>query len=297
VTNRLNLRLLLWFTRVADAGGIQRAARQYGMEESFFLERLSALEHELGVALFMSDGDRLLPTEAGARLHEHAIDLLSRVRTAGEQVQRIAHNPAEMAILGVPPSIALSITSRVAREFRTALPDAKLRIIEGMSGYLREWLATGRIDVAILYESPNISGETLTREALHIIGTRELLGTCDAFPFRNLGSVPVILPGPFHGLRNLVNRHAEQHNLKLDVVMEANSLNLMLDLAAQGAGCTILPVNVLDTRNPAYSGLRGVPLVSPSIYRGVTLSTSTNKPVSPAIKGLLQLVRNEIRKR
>jgi LysR family nitrogen assimilation transcriptional regulator len=292
----LNLKQLQWFIRIAEAGSIEKAAAAHAADAASIAEQLYALERSLNVDLFMERGGLQLPTEAGTRLYEHAVDLLSRTRTACDQVQRVARNPAEMAILGIPPTLTSSLIPAVSREFRRLLPTAKLRIVEGMSGYIREWLATGRIDVGILYESPNVTGEILTREVLYLVGDRSLLPEGDDFPFTKLGSLPLILPSQPHGLRTLINRYAEQYGLKLNTVVESNSMDLMLDLAARKQGLTILPISVLNAPNPAYASLRGMRLASPAIYRGVVLATSTNKPVSPAIRTLLQVVRSEIRR-
>lgn len=296
LTGYLNLKQLQWFTRIADSGGAERAAVAYAADPAAIAAELYALERSLNVELFTDRGGFHILTEAGARLYEHAVDLLSRTRTACDQVERVARNPAEMAILGIPSSFAMSLTPAVSREFRKALPTAKLRIVEGMSGYIREWLAMGRIDVGILYESPNTTAETLTREALYLLGPDRLLPQGDEFAFTQLGSVPLILPSQPHGLRTLINRYAEQYALKLNIVVEANSMDLMLDLAAGEQGFTILPKAVLDTANPAYAGLRAMRLASPHIYRGVLLATSTNKPISPAIRTLLEVVRNEAKR-
>ncbi|TCT08880.1 LysR substrate-binding domain-containing protein [Paralcaligenes ureilyticus] len=294
--NYLNLEHLFWFTRIVEAGGLHRASTAFVVPLNILEQRVRDLGRELGVELFTIKGSTEVLTEAGTRLYEHAVDLLSRTRTACNQVERVARNPAEMAIVGLPPTLALSLTAAMSREFRKALPTAKLRFVEGMSGYIREWLATGRIDVGVLYDSPNVLGEKLWKEALYVIGDPSLLPENGDFPFTGLGSLPLILPSPAHGLRLLINRYAEQHSMKLNVILEASSLNMTLDLVAQKLGCTILPHTVLCDTHPVYAGLRCRMLTNPSIYRGIVLATSTNKPVSPAIRALLQVARAEIRR-
>jgi len=294
--NYLSLEKLSWFTRVVEAKGLGKASILFNRPEHELDQCIHELSSELGVELFTAKGSDLILTEAGTRLYEHAVDLLSRTRTARDQVDRAARNPAEMAILGLPPTLALSLAAIISHEFRQMLPTAKLRFVEGMSGYIREWLATGRIDVGILYESPNALGEKLWREALCIIGDPIFLPEDGDFPFIGLGSLPLILPGLPHGLRLLANRYAEQHNLKLNVILEVGSLNMILDVVSQKLGCTILPSSVLRDTYPVYAGLKCRLLTNPSLHRDIVLATSTNKPVSPAIRALLQVVRTEIRR-
>lgn len=294
--NYLNLERLFWFTQIVESGGLSQASAASNIPLNILEQRIRDLGRELGIELFTTKGDAEVLTEAGTRLYEHAVDLLSLTRTACNQVERVARNPAEMAIVGLPPTLAISLTAAISREFRKALPAAKLRFVEGMSGYIREWLATGRIDVGVLYDSHNVPGEKLWKEALYVVGDPSLLPQSEGFPFTRLGSLPLILPGPLHGLRMLINRYAEQHTMKLNVILEVSSFNMTLDLVAQRLACTVLPHTVLRDMQPVYAGLKCQMLTNPSIYRGIVLATSTNKPVSPAIRTLLQVARAEIRR-
>ena len=47
------------------------------------------------------------------------------------------------------------------RQFRAEFPKVSLGVMEGFSGHVLEWLTTGRIDVAVLYNAPRTSAHPL----------------------------------------------------------------------------------------------------------------------------------------
>lgn len=60
------------FCATADAGSLSSAARRLGLTQPTLSRQIAALESSLGVALFERIGRRLVPTEVGMSLVEHA---------------------------------------------------------------------------------------------------------------------------------------------------------------------------------------------------------------------------------
>ncbi|HEY9090450.1 LysR family transcriptional regulator [Parasphingorhabdus sp.] len=74
------------FVEVADTGGISAAARRLGLSKSIVSRRLSRLEDELGVQLFLRTTRGAALTEAGVTFHEHAVRVGTEIETALEMV-------------------------------------------------------------------------------------------------------------------------------------------------------------------------------------------------------------------
>lgn len=71
------------FLAVAEAGSLSAGARLLGLTQPTLGRQITALEKELGVALFIREG-------RGLRLTKGGTDLLQHVRTMGEAADRIA---------------------------------------------------------------------------------------------------------------------------------------------------------------------------------------------------------------
>ena len=66
-------------------------------------------------------------------------------------------SPSGKLILGLPPTAGAILSVPLIQRFRETYPRVKLKVQEGYSGHVLEWLSTGRIDVAVLYDAPKTS--------------------------------------------------------------------------------------------------------------------------------------------
>ena len=60
--------------------------------------------------------------------------------------------------VGMPPSIARTLAVPLIHAFREHMPEASLSITEALSTGMRESLASGRLDIAVLY-NPGTSSD------------------------------------------------------------------------------------------------------------------------------------------
>jgi len=255
---------------------------------------ISQLETNLGVRLFERDTPYLQLTQAGQRLQQNGMELLANSNAAFNSVVDIARNPAQLATFATTPTVTAVLASPIAISFHRALPFARLRFIEGMSGHIREWLATGRVDVGVLYESHGLVGDRLWSDRLCLVADESLVGTQPSIEFGQLAQLPLVLPSPAHGLRQLVDRFAEKHGVKLDVRIEGDSLNALIDWVIEGLGAAILPEVAVTTHHRRSPTMRCVPIVSPSIESHLVLSTASNKHTSATVRTLLKVIREEV---
>lgn len=287
-----DLQQLYRLVQIAKHGGIAKAAAALGTSTASLTRSIASLEAEFRAKLLVRHGQGMALTPAGVRLRDRSVEILSRVRSAQAEARHVAANPTTTTILGMPPTAAAMLANAVALRFRQTLPNAKLKFSDGFSGHIREWLASGRIDVGLLYGTSGVLGDMLWREELHLIGHPQILaGLGHRCKFRELAELPLILPSPQHGLRQLVNKHAQSHEVDLRVAVEVDSLATIVDLIQIKSGVTILPAAALDRR--ALDRLRVVRIAEPRIVRVIVLASSTNKPVSQAARTLIDIIHRE----
>jgi LysR family nitrogen assimilation transcriptional regulator len=258
---------------------------------------VTQLERDLGVDLAHWQAHPPTLTESGKRLHKYAQELLDRYSAAVESVAYVVRNPAEQVVLAIPPTVSAVLASPVSARFREMLPTARLRVIDGMSGHIREWLGTNQIDVGVLYESHGSSDERLWSEKMYLVADASLVPLWQKhIALEALSTIPLVLPSTAHGLRQLVQRKAEQHSVKLNITIEADGLNTMLDLVLDKLCATILPIAAVQTYHRSSPTLRCIPIKEPDIIRHLVISTGTNKHKSSASRMLAQIVREEAHK-
>ena len=120
-------RFLRTFVTVARLGSFSRAADALGYTQSAVSQHIGVLEADLGTPLLTRRP--VAPTEAGARLLEHAEPILLRLDAARADVARVAGGPPRSLRIGSTPlacahaaslvAPALTVTVRVGSAVRT----------------------------------------------------------------------------------------------------------------------------------------------------------------------------------
>jgi DNA-binding transcriptional LysR family regulator len=103
----------------------------------------------------------------------------------------------------------------------------------------------------------------------------------------------LVLPGPQHGLRVLVENEARRRGLALNVVVEADSLHVQKRLVMRGLGCTVLP---LPSVNAEVAGglLRATPIVEPRLPRRLVVARTLGRRTSTAVRLFGAVLRDEV---
>ncbi len=124
-----DLRDLLAFLAVAQAGGFREGARASGASASSLSEAVRRLESRLGIRLLNRTTRSVAPTEAGARLAERLAPALGEVEAALDVVNSFRDRPAGTLRLNVPANAARLILPPIVTPFLKAYPDIKLEVI------------------------------------------------------------------------------------------------------------------------------------------------------------------------
>jgi len=243
----MNTRHLRSFLRVAETKSISRAAVSLGIAQPSLSQHILRLEDEVGQKLLKRTARGITLTEAGAIFRTHARQILRSVEQGIDDVRQAAE-PSGSVVLAVPYSISRMAGTTLIEAFLKHAPRVNLRLVEAATGQIRGWLEEGKIDLGILHELGTLSELSLTpiatEELLLVKPASGLCPTPDADPenkLRALGALPLILPGPQHGLRQTIEQAAARIGVELTVRLEVDAIALIPALVAKGHGYSILP--------------------------------------------------------
>src|SRR5689334_15400124 len=149
----MDLKQLEYFVRVAELGSFTRAAVELDVAQPALSRQVRLLEVELRQTLLLRNGRGAVPTEAGQILLEHGRGILHQVQRARADLGRLRGGLSGRVALGVPSSVARVLAVPLTRAIRAAAPEAQLSISEGLSAALQDGLASGRLDIAVLYNA------------------------------------------------------------------------------------------------------------------------------------------------
>lgn len=285
----MDIRQLKYFVAIVDCGSLSKAAEQLCVAQPSLSQQVAGLEVELKTTLLLRSHQGVQPTEAGRALYLRARDVLRQVAQIPLAVRVNGTESGQVAI-GLPTSVAAVFALPLFEHVRRRFPGIRLQIVEGMSGYLAELMANGRLDMAILFrdaETRGVAVHPLIEENLYVFGRVDGVGPGQDVPLRRLAGVPIVLPGAANGLRVLIERAFARAGIEPEVVADVDSLPTMLAIARQGGIVTIVSSDAFGATADRHLVHR---LVEPEITRAVSLCVPTSLPASAASTAIQKAV-------
>jgi LysR family nitrogen assimilation transcriptional regulator len=295
----MDLKQLEYFVRVAELGSFTRASMALNVAQPALSRQVRLLEVELRQNLLVRNGRGATPTEAGKLLLEHGRGILHQVERAREELGRVRGALAGRVAIGLPPSLARVLTVPLTRAFRAQLPKASLSVSEGLSATMQEWLITGRLDIAVLYNAqpaPDIDISPLQDEELLLVQLRPAGLAEDPppppVPLAEVAQLPLVIPSRPNALRMHVESEMANIGCRQRVALEIDGLSAILDLVADGAGAALLSRNaVASSIRPSAYRTRSI---QPPLRTRLCLATSSLRPATLTQQTTLALIRQTL---
>ena len=244
----MNLNQLEAFVHVAEHGSFSKAALVLGIAQPALSRQVRALETELREALLLRHGRGVRLTEAGRRLLEHCHGILHMVTQARADLLAQRDEPVGQVVVAMPPTLARQHTLPLIQAFRAKLPKARLAIVEGFSVHLTEWLLTGRVDLALVYNPeplPALQISPLHLERLCLVSAADQ-APAGPVTLQELASrYSLVMPQRGQIFRTLMESAAAMAGVQLQVGWEVSSVPAILDLVAAGIGHAALGENAV----------------------------------------------------
>lgn len=291
--NIVDLKQIEYFVRVAELGSFTRASAALNIAQPALSRQVRLLEVELRQNLLIRNGRGASPTEAGKLLLEHGRGILHQVERAREELGRVRGALAGRVAIGLPPSIAKVLTVPLSREFRARLPDAALSISEGLSAAMQESLATGRLDIALLYNAiptPGIEIIPLLEEDLFLVQRQTGAATQThgkAISLREVATLPLIIPTRLNAIRMLVEAELAVMGCRPQIALEIDGVPAILDLVLDGAGSAVLSMNAVTTSgHPAAFAVHPIA----GLRSKLSVAVSSQRPATKTQQAMLELI-------
>ncbi len=291
----MDLKQLEYFVHVAELGSFTRAASFLSIAQPALSRQVRSLEVELRQSLFERNGRGVTLTEAGTRLLAHGRGILQQVERARLDLEDHRGAATGRLVIALPPSVSRTLTSPLVRAFRLRFPKATLSVVEGLSTYVLEWLAIGRVDCAVVYNvapSAAIDLVPVLDEQLYLVSARakarKLVGP--AITLAEVAERELVIPSLPHSIRMLLETALANEGRKARVVMEVESVPAILDLVQQGEAHAVLALNAVQASGNADAFFVR-PIHKPKMTTTLWIATSSQRHRGPLIDQSTELVR------
>ncbi|WP_018240778.1 LysR family transcriptional regulator [Ensifer sp. BR816] len=293
----MEIRQLRYFVGVVEAGSFTKAASVLHVAQSALSLHVRQLEESFGTQLLVRDRTGVTLTEPGAKLLKRARSILKEIQLTEAELTSTAASPSGEVTIGVPSGAARVLSGPLLEAAAAELPRVSLKMIEGMTGPLEEWMAGGRFNLAVLYRTAENVGRmtVLAHEELCLVVPPHQPPFEDSVPLANLHTFPLAVPMRSNNVRRSVGDVVAQHGCMLDVRFELDSLSTIINMVAEGRAYSILAPSAVY-KEASQGQVRTVKIVDPVITRSVVLAVSPSDDSSPAVSAVRKLIPIVVRK-
>ncbi|WP_088676036.1 MULTISPECIES: LysR family transcriptional regulator [unclassified Rhizobium] len=226
------------FLALYEARNMHKASLGKGITQPALTKSLKILEDEIGSMLFVRTSRGLEPTEAGETLYRYARTIDQEARFAALDINNVVSKNGSNIRIGVGPGLAVSSFPKVLVNFHRKFPGVKVIAQMGLTKQLVEDLMRDSLDVIATARPPQELPEHISCIHLfdihlavvcrksHPLNSSKDIGIEDLFDY---GCVTFPESDEFiKRSHQLFGQTAD----KLNVVVETNSISVMLDLVA-----------------------------------------------------------------
>lgn len=271
---------------------MSRAALDMNLVQSALSQQITRLEGELSTRLLHRSPQGVSPTEAGVAFYREAQLTLRHADQAVRAAQQARLSGT--VTVGLAPTTAAVLGLPLIQAMRTRYPDVRLHMVESMSGHLGDMLNARQLDLAVLFDSRRYLQEAgdkrrwqvqpLLEEDLYFIRAKsnppERLSA--TLRIAALQGVALILPTGSHGLRSALDAVFARAKVVPKVVMEVDSLSMLMSAVEAGLGATLQPWAALGRHTDAAQRFQFARVTDKNAQRINLLCSLSEDELSPA---------------
>ena len=238
-----NIKALEVFVLVVDEGTLARAAQRMNLSQPAASRLLALLEEELGLLLFSRHRQRLVPTEAGLRMHREAVRIVESMKDFPSLASDIRGGKAMPLCVVCNPRLMSGLIIPALASFSAMRPQVRIKLHVRPRSEVEQGLVRERFDVGAgslpVRNASLVSewlGESLLKVVMlpgHPLAARPSLSASD------LMSERYVAMGTNTIVRTMIDTMADRGGARLDPNIEASTAEAAFRLVRRGLGFTI----------------------------------------------------------
>lgn len=237
-------------------GNISAAAQNLFISQSAVSQSVKQLEEQLQVRLFSRSTRGVSLTSEGKLLLEYVSHALGLLQSGEEKIAASRQLLTGELIIGASDTVTKTYLLSRLEAFHKDYPDIRIRILNGTTSMVLDYLHAGQVDIAFASEAPD---ETVY-SVRHCVDTHTIFVAAPdylefdkVYTMEEIAALPLILLERKASSRVYVERYFQEHGVQIHPEIELGSHNLLISLARIGLGVACV------TEEFSLSGLsRGV---------------------------------------
>jgi DNA-binding transcriptional LysR family regulator len=264
----MELRHLRYFVGIVDAGSMALASRRLHVSQPTLSRQIRDLEQEFGVRLFHRVGRNLELTVDGRELVARSRHVIAEAEALKARGAVLGGSMAGVLRVGAPPQFMEAGMPRVLEVYQRAHPAVEVQLSEDGGRRLIARVEHGDLHLAVgmLRGAEQLVSRLLyPLRLLAVMARGHRLASRRGLTIEDLAQEPLLILASGFQTRQLFEEACQGREADLHIVLESQSPQSLIALAAAGRGIAIVPSVVpLARTRVAIVGLvhRGRPLGS-----------------------------------
>lgn len=267
----MNIRQVEVFKAIMDTGSVTEAAGRLHVTQPSVSKHLKLLEHDLGLALFVRTGNKLVPTPEARALH----DQVDRLYRGLDQLNRFSdglkHHQHGQITVGAMPLIAQRWLPQIVGAFLDTHDSVSFSLPVRSSQWIYESVAASRVDIGIGLSRKDDAGVVLEHlmslPLVCVMPQAHALADRDLIAPRDLKGESLVTLSNFDHWRLAVENALERDQIEPRRRVDTFTTFVACELVLKGVGIAI--VDALSALEYAGAGMairRFAPELSFEIY-------------------------------
>ncbi|NGO72538.1 LysR family transcriptional regulator [Streptomyces boncukensis] len=290
-----DVRRLRLLRELARHGTVAATAAACRLTPSAVSQQLSFLEREVGTALLLRDGRRLVLTEAARVLVAHTERVLAELESARSEVAALSGSARGTVRLASFPSAAVALAAPALAACRLAHPELRVQLGEAEPEECVTGLRRHSCDVALVYEyallprlrDPGVRLDPVLEEPLLVALPPDLeaAGAPDApVELARLAARPWIAPHSDTALRTVLERACEAAGFEPQLDYTSDDYTVIMSLVRAGLGVSLMPRLIAE---PLQHDVRLCEIVGLRLTRTVSVAVRAGGERQPGVAALV----------
>lgn len=288
----MTLKHMKIFVAVCEYKSITKASQKLHMSQPAVSVAIKELESYYGVALFERLSRRLYITEAGKRLYDYALHIVSLF----DDMETMIKNWDTMGKLRIGASITIGtqLMPQLVKHFKDIHQQMDVLVTVDSSEIIEKKILSNQIDFGLIEGSvhyKSIASEPFSGDNLVVVcGIDHPLAHKSIVRIEDLQEVPFLIREKNSGTREIAEQVLRQHNCMVTPAWECTSTQAIINAVAEGLGFSVLPRELVQSYQN-HDRLKCIKVEGLSFERQFLIIYHHNKFLTHAAKDFMDLCR------
>lgn len=241
---------LKYFNDLAITGSFSKSAQRLGIAQPALSIAIKKLEEETGLKLINRADRRMSLTSDGQVLLKHVRSILEGLEDAVHELAELQGLESGEVNIGASAMLSTYYLPRYLFRFKKRYPGIRVRLVEGGTDTLEQWVVNGDLDLALLRsEQPHDQiryASQLSEQVVACMPTQHPLAERESIDIETFCRQPAVLFRKGYFLRESIEQRARANGLSLDVQFETNLVELLKNLVMNEMGIATCLSMIVD---------------------------------------------------